>query len=61
MKSEMARARMRIFIGVTAQWERYKASILAQIACNLAYVHTAPRQCHSPKVGCMHLMKKKKE
>ncbi len=33
MKSEMGRARMRIFIGVTAQWERYKASI----ACKLAY------------------------
>lgn len=38
MKSEMARARMRVFIGVTAQWERYKASI----ACNLAYVQRLP-------------------
>ncbi len=52
MKSEMGRARMRVFIGVTAQW---KASILARL-------HVIQHTYNSAiALGCMHLMEKRKE
>ena len=48
----MGRARMRVFIGVTAQW---KASILARL-------HVIQHTYNSAiALGCMHLMEKRKE